>query len=72
MQEQESIQEEINALLENEAVKKYLVLIVKKDILDMECDFLYSEMKYDEYASCKHILINLTDAFGRKFLSRLY
>lgn len=33
----------------------------------MECDFLYSEMKYDEYASCKHILINLTDAFGRKF-----
>lgn len=33
VQEQESIEEEINALLENEAVKKYLVLIVKKDIL---------------------------------------
>ena len=56
--ERKGIIEQINALAENETVKKYFSLCEQNDKLSKQQKDLYKQIKVREYSSCKHIWVN--------------
>ena len=70
-EEKGQIKEEIKKISKNELVKKFLELQQRETNLEIKSNELYKAMKFQEYASCKHIWITTvyesSDFEGRSY-----
>jgi hypothetical protein len=59
LRERKCFAEQINALKEDEKVKRYFELCEKDNFLAEQQKHLYKEMKTNEYCSCNHLLVTV-------------